>query len=81
MEYVAIWLICGFLAAGVYRNKNRSAFLGFLAGAILGPVGLFLAFASSENMDRCFKCAEKVQPKAYICKHCGHELRKMPSWD
>jgi hypothetical protein len=81
MEYVLIWLIFGFLAAAVYRNKNRSALTGFLAGAILGPLGLVLALASSDNMARCPMCAEKVQPKAFVCKHCGHELRKLPTWE
>ncbi|OQY56782.1 MAG: hypothetical protein B6245_17875 [Desulfobacteraceae bacterium 4572_88] len=27
----------------------------------------------------CPKCAERVQLKAYVCKHCGYEFRSLPA--
>lgn len=28
-----------------------------------------------ESMKRCPQCAERVMPKARVCKHCGHEFK------
>lgn len=44
MLYVFLWVLCGLAAGYVYKeHKNRSFFLGLLAGLLLGPVGLLFA--------------------------------------
>jgi len=46
-----IWLICGLLGAYIYRNKGRSEVTGFLAGFLLGPLGVVLTLVSSVDTD------------------------------
>ena len=49
MRICGIWLICGLLAAYIYRNKGRSEITGFIAGLLLGPLGVVLALVSSTD--------------------------------
>ena len=49
MIYVGIWVVCGLCAGTIYQQKGRSFGVGFLAGVILGPLGLLLALCSSKK--------------------------------
>lgn len=40
---VLIWLACGLVAGHIHESKGRSRATGFLAGFILGPLGIILA--------------------------------------
>lgn len=86
MEFVIFWIICGVAAAVIANSKGGSAGLGFVAGVILGPIGIILAIfmgsevgriaaaVSSGQAKKCPMCAEAVQVEAVICKHCGHDF-------
>jgi hypothetical protein len=83
---IVFWLICGGIAAMIASSKGGSGGLGFVAGALLGPLGIVVAlFMGGDNAladkqvaagerKKCPRCAELVQPDAAVCKHCGHEF-------
>jgi hypothetical protein len=70
----------------IASSKGNSGCGGFALGVLLGPIGLLIAFFSSDNIDqksknmgytkKCPYCAEFVKPDAIICKHCGRSLSK-----
>lgn len=83
---IVFWLICGGVAAMIANSKGGSAFVGFLLGALLGPLGIIASFfiggedaqadkqLATGDRKKCPRCAELVQPDALVCKHCGHEF-------
>lgn len=86
MVFIVFWLICGGVAAMIASSKGGSGLIGFLVGALLGPIGIIVAFflgdekaaaagqIAAGERKKCPKCAELVQPDALVCKHCGHEF-------
>ena len=86
MVFVIFWLICGGVAAMIASSKGGSGVLGFVAGLLLGPLGIVAAcfmgnekqaeanrIASGDNK-KCPRCAELVKVDALVCKHCGNEF-------
>lgn len=84
---VGFWVLCGLIAGSIYSQKGRSSTTGFLAGLLLGPIGIILALASGKSqtgiearelrsgkMKRCPYCGELVRSEATICKHCQQTL-------
>ena len=49
MLYVFIWLVCGVIAAGIYKSKGRSAGAAFIVGVVLGQIGIILVLLSSTD--------------------------------
>lgn len=87
MEYLLLWIVCGFAAAAIYRGKGRSWGVGLVAGFILGPIGIVLAAASSANQEgrerqqlrdgsskKCPHCSEIIKSDARVCRYCGRDL-------
>ena len=86
MEFIVIWIVCGFVAAWIGNTRTGSGTAGFWLGLLLGPFGILIACFLGDEDDkarklvadgqrkRCPMCAEVVQPQALICKHCGHEF-------
>lgn len=86
MEFVIFWIICGGVAAMIASSKGGSGGMGFLAGVLLGPIGIIVALfmgneaarvekvVSSGQMKKCPMCAEAVLMDAVICKHCRHDF-------
>lgn len=84
--FVAIWLVCGFVAAIIASNKGANPAAGFAVGVLLGPIGIALSFFMGTDAERaakqvssgekkvCPRCAEAVQPAALVCRYCGHEF-------
>lgn len=63
------WLVCGLIAAAIGSAKGEGC-LGFIVGAIFGPLGILFALLSSGNRITCAFCQEKVHKKALVCPHC-----------
>ncbi len=52
MLYVLGWLLCGLVAAYIYReHKHRSWLMGLLAGLLLGPIGVLLALLTTTRRE------------------------------
>lgn len=68
------WLAAGLIAANLYRNRGRSALIGFLGGLLLGPLGILLALATSVDKD----ALEKKQEEENAQKISRGELKKCP---
>lgn len=39
---VCVWILCGFIAMGVGKEKGRGLGDSFMFGAVLGPLGVLL---------------------------------------
>jgi hypothetical protein len=66
---IVFWFICAFVAAAVASSKGANAGLGFLAGLLLGPLGIVLAFVMGGK--KCPECRGNIIPGATRCKNCG----------
>ena len=85
--WLLIWgFIWGLIGMAIGNRKGRGGW-GFLAGMLLGPIGILLTLASSRNekalrkeairrgkMKECPACAELVQGNANICRFCNTRL-------
>ena len=89
MELIAIWLVCAFGAAIIANGKGRSGGKGFLAGLLLGPIGVLIALglpdgkrkaelAAQAQLRPCPVCAERIQAAALKCRFCGADARPAP---
>ncbi len=56
---LTVWIICGLIAAAVYRSKGRSMLIAFVAGVLLGPIALLLALVSGKSATGLAKQQEK----------------------
>lgn len=70
----------------VSSSKGNSGCGGFALGVLFGPIGILIAFFSSDDDNvkkektgdtkKCPACAESVKQDAIVCKHCGQSLDK-----
>ena len=68
------WTVSGgMLGALFHHHKGHSAVSGFIGGALLGPVFVWLMLLVSAP-PKCPECAEVVKSEARRCKHCGAAL-------
>lgn len=84
MTFLIIWIAFGIIGSMIADKKGNSGVAGFLLGILLGPIGLLIAFFTSDNPHgkerklgntrKCPYCAEYVKPEAKVCKHCGRNL-------
>ncbi len=80
IEYVFFWAIVGgVMGAVINTKKGYSGLVGFLGGALLGPVLVWLFLLGGDNkkglgLKKCPYCAEWVKKQATVCKFCQREL-------
>lgn len=77
MDLVVLWIISAFIAAAIGGRKGEAG-LGFLVGAILGPLGIVFALLSSGNRVPCPQCHELMHKKAAVCPHCRTPVAAKP---
>lgn len=46
---LGLWLFTGYVGGNLYQKKGHDRSVGFIAGLLLGPVGLILAAVSPKN--------------------------------
>jgi hypothetical protein len=72
-------LVGGVIGAVIASRKGYFGLLGFIAGAALGPIFIWLLLLSSPNrrglrQKKCPYCAEWVRREAVVCKFCRMQL-------
>jgi predicted nucleic acid-binding Zn ribbon protein len=70
----AILVVCSVVAGKIYQSKGRSRNAGLLAGCLLGPLGILLAFLTPPLLSKCPSCELMVRPQGKTCPRCGHEI-------
>lgn len=78
-----VWLACGVLSRTVAESKGRDGAAWFLAGFLLGPLGLLAAAGMPPAVpsSKCRACRMPVDPEASICPHCRSESPNEPRVD
>jgi hypothetical protein len=67
------WIVCPIVGAFIGNARGR-ALGGFLAGLLLGPLGLIVAFMLKPMGRECASCRGIVPAQATKCLHCGSDL-------
>ena len=83
-------VISGYIGMTVWKNKGGDPGGGFVLGALLGPLGVFILVAAKprqKEIDRvarrqglvpCPNCAEIIKGQARVCRYCGRDVAPAP---
>jgi hypothetical protein len=69
---VIIWIIFALIGAAIGQKKSKTL-EGFVAGLLLGPIGLIWIIVAKAKY-RCPKCQGAVEKGVTKCRHCGSEI-------
>ena len=79
-------LLSGYAGMTIWARKGGKPGGGFLVGALLGVLGVFIlavakprqkeidSAARSAGLVRCPHCAELINHRAYVCRNCQREV-------
>lgn len=81
MGYTVFWIVAGIIGGIVAKQKNRSV-IGWVILGLLLPIAVLVLFflpplaPGGEVLatKECPYCAEIIQAKAIVCKHCGRDV-------
>ncbi len=79
--WVVLWAIFwGGIAYNIGHKKGDGA-RSFIAGCLLGPLGVLIVAVSNGNRVQCPFCRERIDPEAVVCAHCQRDIppRSTPS--
>jgi hypothetical protein len=68
---IFFWCLFGLWSAVVASNRGAAGTGWFLAGFLLGPLGVIWAYTLGK---RCPRCASKASLQASACPHCGNSF-------
>lgn len=69
-----IWIVSTLIATHVGFQRGF-AFLGFLNGLVLGPLGLLFVLVQHDSRRYdCPHCSEKILKTASVCPKCRRDL-------
>jgi hypothetical protein len=87
LNIILFWFICALIAGSIYRSKGHSKADSYLAGFVLGPLGILLAALSDQTskplpkqvfkpteIKPCPYCGKTIHAQVFICKHCGSAI-------
>ena len=72
---VIVWIAFGTASAITAINRGEGGCGWFIAGVVLGPIGLILAFYTGK---KCPDCASRISKEAKVCPKCRARLPKAP---
>jgi hypothetical protein len=79
-------LFSGYAGMTIWARKGGKPGGGFLVGALLGALGVFIlvvatprqkeidSAARSAGLGRCPHCAELIHHQAHVCRYCQREV-------
>lgn len=70
---VVFWLVCGFCAGFIAKQRGGNGCLWLLIGFCLGPLAALASFAVSPS-GRCSSCFKAIDPRATKCPYCQSAL-------
>ena len=73
MGVFAFILLCGVVGALLGGSKGQAG-LGFVLGALLGPLGIIIVLVIDGDRKTCPSCMSKVHKNAKVCSHCGSTI-------
>jgi len=69
MEIMILLIFLGLIGAVIGQKKARTL-EGFMAGLLLGPLGLIWIIVTKAKL-KCPECKGLIEKNVKKCKHCG----------
>ena len=68
-----LWLPCVVIAA-IIGNKKKNVLPAVIAGLLLGPLGIGVAFLLPDKRRTCPRCGHLMDPEDVFCSNCHREV-------
>lgn len=72
MEIVIVWIVLALIGAAIGQKKSK-VLEGFVAGLLLGPIGLIWIIVAKAK-HRCPECQGAIEKGVAKCQHCRTEI-------